>query len=119
MLDGGLVARLAGPQNPLTFAQAGPAQGQDAIGQVKSVEGQAFVTRANGQRIELNVGDPVFNDDLVETGDNASLGITFVDETVFSLSANARMVIDEVVYQPGGSDKFDARRPGFRALSSS
>ena len=32
------------------------------------------------------------------------MGITFIDQTVFTLSEDARMVLDELVYSPGGSD---------------
>ena len=103
MLTGDIATRLAGVQNPLAYAQSGPASGQEPIGQIETLEGAAFATRANGQRVQLNVGDPVFEDDLVETGAGSSLGITFIDETVFSLSADARMVLDELVYEPGGS----------------
>ncbi|MEM1048602.1 MAG: VCBS domain-containing protein [Pseudomonadota bacterium] len=99
-----LVARLAGPQAGPVYAQAGPPAGAQPIGQVETLEGSAFATRANGQRVSLQVGDPVFEDDLVETGDGSNLGITFVDETVFSLSPNARMVLDELVYEAGGSN---------------
>lgn len=106
VLTGDVVGRLVGAQNPGLFAQSGTqvTSGQDQIGQVETLEGNAFATRANGQRIALNIGDPVFQDDLIETTDDSRLGLTFIDETVFSLSANARMILDELVYEPGGSD---------------
>lgn len=104
VLTADVVDRLAGAQNPLVFAQAGTPAGQEPIGQVETLEGTAFATRANGQKVQLNVGDPVFEDDLVETADDSILGLTFIDETVFSLSANARMILDELVYEPDGGD---------------
>ncbi|MEM8812197.1 MAG: VCBS domain-containing protein [Pseudomonadota bacterium] len=103
VLTADVVDRLVGPQNPMAYAQAGTLAGQEPIGQVETLEGTAFATRANGQRVALSVGAPVFENDLVETGSNASLGITFIDETVFSLSADARMILDELVYEPGGN----------------
>src|SRR5690606_23381708 len=38
--------------------------------------------------------------DVVETGANSKLGISFVDDSVFSMSAGARMVLDELVFDP-------------------
>lgn len=104
------VDRLAGPIAPMIHAQAGTPSGADTpssleqIGQVVTLEGTAAATRADGQRVTLQIGDPVFQDDLVETADDSKLGLAFVDETVFSLSANARMILDELIYEPGGSD---------------
>ncbi len=37
---------------------------------------------------------------MVQTGAGGSLGITFIDGTVFSLSASARMVLNSMVYDP-------------------
>src|SRR5690606_17280613 len=57
----------------------------------------------DGSRGDLHEGDPVFRGDVVATGFGSQLGILFVDDTVFSLSANARMVLDELVYNPSGT----------------
>ena len=35
---------------------------------------------------------------------NSTLGITFIDGTVFGLSSNAKMVLNEMVYDPNGSN---------------
>ena len=99
-----VVERLVGPRNPLVFAQVGSPNGQEPIGTVETLKGVAFATRVDGQRVALNVGDPVFEDDLIETADDSQLGLTFIDETVFSLSANARMILDELVYEVDGAD---------------
>lgn len=110
MLTSSAIGRLAGPQAPMVQAQADTSPGTDArpgpeqIGLVITLEGAAFATRVDGQRVTLQIGDPVFQDDLVETADDSTLGLSFIDETVFSLSANARMILDELVYEPGGSD---------------
>jgi len=110
VLKSNAVDRLVGAENPVVFAQAGASPGTgiqtgpEQIGRVVTLEGTAFATRANGQRVTLEIGDPVFQDDLVETSADSKLGLAFIDETVFSLSANARMILDELVYEPGGSD---------------
>ena len=61
------------------------------------------MSRANAAAaIALRVNDPIFKNDTLETGANSSLGVTFDDETTFSLSANTRIVVSEFVYQEGG-----------------
>src|SRR6202451_3693876 len=42
--------------------------------------------------------------DGVPPGSGSTLGVSFIDGTVFGLSSNARMVLNEMVYDPNGSD---------------
>src|SRR6185312_2548739 len=85
-------------------AQAGnnPAASQ-VIGHVTKLAGSATVIR-NGVSIILNMGDNVEKNDVVQSGSNSTVGITFIDGTVFGLSSNARMVLNEMVYDPNGSN---------------
>ncbi len=41
---------------------------------------------------------------MIQSGANSTVGITFIDGTVFGLSSNARMVLNEMVYDPNGSN---------------
>src|ERR1700720_2743773 len=82
--------------------QPASAGADNAIGQVASMTGSATVTRGNAARAALKVADAVYAKDILQTDVNSSLGITFDDETTFSLSANTRIVIDSFVYQQGG-----------------
>ena len=75
----------------------------DAVGQVATAKGSATVTRAGAVAVALRVKDPIFTSDTLETSANSSLGVTFDDETTLSLSANARIVVDQFTYQEGGS----------------
>jgi len=104
ILKGETVKALAGARAPGQYAQAGTGLAAAPIGSVETIEGSANVLRPNGTRAQLVAGDPVFQGDVVETGGGSSLSIVFVDDTLFSLSADARMVLDELVYSPGGSD---------------
>jgi len=90
-------------QNPASSNQ--PAAGQaDQVGQVATLQGRATVARGNAtSAIALQINDPIFQNDTLATGVNSTLGITFDDETTFSLSANTRIVVDEFVYQEGGN----------------
>ncbi len=98
-----VVDALAGPLAPGEYAQATAPHGQaQAIGRVAVVTGSATVVR-NGVAIALNVGDAILKNDVVQTGSGSKLGITFTDGTTFALNANARMVINEFVYDPNGT----------------
>jgi Ca2+-binding RTX toxin-like protein len=104
MLDGALVVRLAGPLAPAQYAQAGPATGAaagEAIGRIETAEGTVEAIRTDGSRVTLARGDAIFQGDTIETADNAAVGIVFADTTTFSLGASGRMVLDEMVYDPG------------------
>ena len=51
----------------------------------------------------MKVADHIFENDTLQTGLNSALGVTFDDETTFSLSANTRIVVDKFVYEEGAS----------------
>jgi len=99
-----VVEALAGPLAPGQFAQAGaqPAPGQPVIGRVDALSGSATVVR-NGVSVALNIGDTVRRGDVVQTGSNSSVAIVFADGTTFNVNASARMVLDDFVYQAGGT----------------
>ncbi len=44
----------------------------------------------------------MFQGDAVETADGATLGIVFIDKSTFAIGENARMVLDELIYDPAG-----------------
>jgi FecR protein len=87
------------------YAQAtdGNAGAGKVIGHVSKLAGTATAIR-NGVAVILHNGDNVEKGDVVESGANSTLGITFIDGTVFGLSSNARMVLNEMVYDPNGSN---------------
>jgi len=73
------------------------------IGQVATLQGSATATHANAAAANaLRVNELIFKNDALQTAADSTLGITFDDETTFSLSANASIVVDEFVYQEGG-----------------
>jgi hypothetical protein len=71
-----------------------------AIEHVNAVVVQANLPAASGGQTKL--GDLVYKGDVVQTGADGKVGITFTDGTAFNLSSNARMVLDEFVYDPNG-----------------
>ena len=100
-LTGDVVNALTGH---VQYAQAAPGiAAAQVIGHVTKLSGSATAVR-NGVSVILNNGDNVEKGDVVSTGGNSTLGITFIDGTVFGLSSNARMVLNEMVYDPNGSN---------------
>ena len=99
-LTGSIVDALTGH---VEYAQAGggPAAAT-VIGHVSRVAGSATAIR-NGVAIELHMGDTVNKGDVIQAASDSSLGLTFIDGTVFGLSSNARMVLNDMVYDPNGS----------------
>lgn len=89
-----------------------PAWGQSEtapIGKVVKLNGSvtlehngAVVVQASIDVGKVKVGDPVYQGDVVQTGADGAVGITFTDGTAFNLTNNARMVLNEFVYDPNG-----------------
>jgi hypothetical protein len=51
---------------------------------------------------QTKTGDLIYRGDLIQTGVNGALSIVFADGTSFNLSNNARMEVNEFVYDPKG-----------------
>src|SRR5271163_3088350 len=100
-LTGDLVNALSGH---VEYAQAdGTAAAAVVVGHVTKLTGTATAIR-NGVSIILNAGDNVDKGDVLQSGADSTLGVTFIDGTVFGLSSNARMVLNEMIYDPNGSN---------------
>ncbi|WP_370400435.1 Ig-like domain-containing protein [Sulfitobacter sp. JB4-11] len=104
MLSGDVVSRLAGPLAPGQYAQIGGPGATQAIGQVETLEGDSSVQRSDGTVEVLEIGKKIFANDVVQTGADSTVSVTFADGTIFSLSANSRMVIDSLVYDPESTE---------------
>jgi hypothetical protein len=96
-----------GPQQPAVLNAPATPIGKvvAASGAVSIEHAQAVVVQASaeGQAGATKVGDPVYLGDVVKTGADGRVGINFADGSAFSLSRNARMVLDEFVYDPSGN----------------
>lgn len=99
-----VVEALAGPLAPGQYAQAGAqTSDQPAIGRIEQVAGNATIVR-NGVAITANQGDVVRKGDIVQTGSDGQIAVLFSDGSTFSLSASARMVLNDFVYQAGAAN---------------
>jgi hypothetical protein len=80
---------------------AQPAADDEPIGNVATLTGSATVTR-NNAATPLKLQDDIFQNDVLQTSANSTLGVTFNDATTFNLTANARIAIDNYIYEDGG-----------------
>jgi VCBS repeat-containing protein len=97
-LSADLVTHLAGPDAPGQYAQAGAPAGAQVIGKCERVGGGASVQHANGVVEDLKGGDVILKGDVVMTSDGSSAVLSLMDGTVFNMGADARMVLNELIY---------------------
>jgi len=92
------------PPPPAASQPAAPTaqQAPDPVGSVATLQGSASVTRNNATSA-LALRDPVYKNDVLQTKVDGTLGITFDDETTFTLKPNTRLAVDEFVYQEDGT----------------
>ena len=83
---------------PIELAQSDTDSVTPSIGRVSDVVGSATATRVDGTRISLGKDAPIFEGDLVETGSDGALTILFVDQSTFTVGGDARLVLDELVF---------------------
>jgi hypothetical protein len=101
----------------MAWGQSGsapPAAGLEVspIGKVITATGTAHIEHPAGILVQANLptsgnaptkaGDLVYRGDVVQTGVDGALSITFADGTSFNVSNNARMEVNEFVYDPNG-----------------
>ncbi|MGH1483394.1 MAG: putative Ig domain-containing protein, partial [Geminicoccales bacterium] len=107
VLPAHVVAKLAGPDPERSAALAkgeDPASEHAPIGQVETLEGEVIIIRADGSEVIAEVGMPVFQDDVIITDGTGSVGLRFIDGMTLSLGSDARMVLDEFVYDPAAGE---------------
>ena len=101
-------------QAPAPATAPSPAQpaAAEPVGNVATLTGTATVIR-NRNSLPLKLRDDIFQDDVLQTSANSTLGVTFTDATTFNLTANARITVDSFVYEEGGKQNgalFDIAR---------
>ncbi|THD51004.1 MAG: iron dicitrate transport regulator FecR [Bradyrhizobium sp.] len=103
----------AGPAAPSPAASSPiSAPADEPIGNVATLTGTATVIR-NKASTPLKLQDDIFLNDILQTSTNSTLGITFNDATTFNLTANARITVDNYLYEDGGKQNnalFDITR---------
>jgi len=64
------------------------------IAQIKTVSGQVTIMRGDG-KVPANVGGALFEKDIIETGADGAVGVTFIDNTVMSAGPNSEVALEE------------------------
>src|SRR3981081_3440341 len=73
------------------------------IGNIQTAVGRGTLRRVNGIAVQVMVGDPVCQGDLIETAADGRIGIRFIDGTVFNLSGGTRVALNELVCDSNGT----------------
>ncbi|MFZ2160249.1 MAG: VCBS domain-containing protein, partial [Bradyrhizobium sp.] len=73
------------------------------IGNIQTAIGCGTLRRASGITVQVMVGDPVCQGDVIETAAGGRIGIRFIDGTVFILSCSTRVVLNEFVCDSTGT----------------
>ena len=84
-------------------AQTRAATALQAIGEIQSAISSVSVRRAGGVVAQVEVGDLVYQGDVIATGADGAVGIIFTDGTVFNLSSDGRAVLNEFAYDPNAT----------------
>src|SRR5689334_1735459 len=79
----------------ITALAAAPAWAAGEIGRVKSVTGTATVTRGKTPPTPLKAGQLLLVSDVIQTGKNSSLGITFIDNSRFAVGPNTNLALSQ------------------------
>ncbi len=78
-------------------------------GYLKTLKGDAQIVR-QGETLPAHIGDKIFKNDIIRTGPNSSVGMTFKDDTLLSLGSNSRISIEDFAFSPAeGRLSFAAR----------
>jgi len=73
------------------------------IGQIKNIRGEVFVVRQTVQ-LPAKAGDLVQQSDVIITGANGSVGLTFVDNSRLSAGPNSRIELKQFRFNPTTQD---------------
>lgn len=93
----------------LCLMAVSPAWAEERIGQIKIASGEVTLTR-DGETMPAETGAELFEGDLIATGENSAVGMTFTDNSRMSLGPNSALVLENYAYrEPGQRDAFDAR----------
>jgi hypothetical protein len=94
------------------ISTSSPRAQEKPIGQVKTASGDAAIVR-NNNRIAAKPGDSVFQKDVIETGADGAIGITFTDNTVMAAGPNSEVAMEEYTFDSSnfkGSMMTDMRK---------
>ena len=74
---------------------------RNAIGRIQLATGSLTTARRHQHICQGTSGDLLYQGDIIETGVDSSVEISFNDGTIISLSSNSRLLLNELVYGMG------------------
>ena len=80
----------------------------DRIGKIKIASGDVSITR-DGVQIAAESGAELFEADVITTGANSAVGMTFSDNSRVSLGPDSSLELEKFAHQKGSKDGFDLR----------
>jgi hypothetical protein len=75
----------------------------EEIGQIKTLKGEVIILRSGAERA-AQPGDLLHKDDVVQTGADSSVGITFIDGSRFAAGPNTRLALKRFRFNPTTQD---------------
>lgn len=79
----------------------------ESVAFIKSVKGDATIKRENSV-IPIHSGVALFSNDILQTGSDGAIGISFNDGTRIALGSKSILVIDDYLFAPSRKDfRFD------------
>lgn len=77
-----------------------------AIGNVQMVQGDVYVVhKGQPSAYKLKKDNPLFTEDTLVTSERARLSASLNDKSVFSLSSNSKLVLDQSIYDPSKNER--------------
>ncbi len=73
------------------------------IGLVKTVKGEATITR-EGRQSAVQPGFALAQGDVLATGANGSMGVILRDDTILSMGSSSEVRVDKFVFDPARHD---------------
>jgi len=89
------------------------------IGQITKATGAVSVVRGSG-RVAVKPGDPVYQSDVIETGADGDVAITFTDNSRFSAGPGSQLALSQYQFDTGtqrGSMTADLRQGTLAVIS--
>ena len=82
----------------------------DQIGQIKVASGNSVLIKRGEERLPAVPGTPLFESDVIITGDGSAVGMTFIDNSRLSIGPNSELELKIYAFdRPGADDEFVAK----------
>ena len=75
------------------------ARADEPAGMIKTASGAAFVV-SGGQRMPAEIGRALMRNDVLETGRDGAIGVTFRDNATVSIGPDTQLALDDFVFAP-------------------